>query len=1144
MFPGEAQAQDFKSVLSTRKSGFLRIEGPKTESIISTGEVFLLEDEGQFCLAVKNPFYLPLRNPLYDLEIQDFRSPKYYRNTQLETELSVQNSNRFGFELRESAFFNPDQSEAFMKSIEKDIMIHEVEVGLTPLPHGKAAFSLSPELLLSQVQKACQDTLKRSSIDPNQPINMDYLVKLHQNATQYLRDRGVSLGSKKQPARSDEFLALAAQSRESAPANPMIFYQAVTRESGVRVLKPILILPVKLQEKIRSEREGNVFAKVLGRFEAGITTEQMLEKLHEGTELGDALRKTLFGKGNIAKDIDDAATRYREELAKKPADQRLKDDIHIEHTFQSENIAIVARDDLMVDANQKGKSAAFASLNGDVKLGSKKKRTQTGSSTFIEEIDDQREFDYEGNLTIKAGGNIETQAVKLKAGSGNLEAGGSIVDQTIALESKTESHSEGRSETRKTTKHQASSFQFDKNLKIKGNQVFLVGTEAQADQISLEAKEQVQVLGVVDEEHISETKEEETGAWFWKGKKTETTHTSTGTFKGAHLKSAQPIEMKAKEVTLQAPKLDSTETRIEAETVKFKLGKNVKHSSSVKSSENAFWISQDVGKRTDESYNQLQALGPLKIKASKIELEEAQGHALEYIDHLEFDRNQVAQIQTILDEIHTHEHDSISAPGPALIAAVAILSSVATGGVGGAAVAGLGLQAAGGVVASATAAAISSLSAQIATQLTLGILAQQSSGDILGKIFQTDTLKNMVTASVSAGALYELNGAQQAASTSAFVRKIEGAGTQAGIGMGVNLAFGEQNLEDALKNAGVQFVGQASGQIIAGEIGEQFRDKNDAWARGLHKLAHGAAAGGIAAGGAALTGQDVGSAAAGAAAGAMTAEIVADILSQPLNEEVYKDVQEKQAELGRELTQGEKQAIFSSKVGNIALISKLSGAVSGLLASGEQGLNAGRMSAGNAIDNNFWATAVPVLLTGYMFYEWEKSNVQTEDAIVSDPLGETVFLGSAAAGTKAIAKGAQKLAPVVSQTVKGLVQAAQESEIIGNEIGAVGDGVGELVTQRGGRVAGAEGKVIPSQSSNPVFRTDGEAAKVAKDLGFRKVNERVKGQAIFTDGKRYITRDVDGHNGGAWKVADSVKNLGSKKTRQGTFDANLGRIGD
>jgi hypothetical protein len=49
-------------------------------------------------------------------------------------------------------------------------------------------------------------------------------------------------------------------------------------------------------------------------------------------------------------------------------------------------------------------------------------------------------------------------------------------------------------------------------------------------------------------------------------------------------------------------------------------------------------------------------------------------------------------------------------------------------------------------------------------------------------------------------------------------------------------------------------------------------------------------------------------------------------------------------------------------------------------------------------------------------------------------------------------------------------------------------------------------------------------------------------QAVFKRGKDFITRDSDGHNGGAWKMADSVKNVGSKETRTGTFDLTLNRI--
>jgi RHS repeat-associated protein len=71
-----------------------------------------------------------------------------------------------------------------------------------------------------------------------------------------------------------------------------------------------------------------------------------------------------------------------------------------------------------------------------------------------------------------------------------------------------------------------------------------------------------------------------------------------------------------------------------------------------------------------------------------------------------------------------------------------------------------------------------------------------------------------------------------------------------------------------------------------------------------------------------------------------------------------------------------------------------------------------------------------------------------------------------------------------------------------------------------------------------------EANDAAARLGFRRTNERSRGQPVYTNGRTFISPDVDGHNGGAWKQADSVRNLGRKNTRMGTYDIDLNRIGD
>ena len=120
------------------------------------------------------------------------------------------------------------------------------------------------------------------------------------------------------------------------------------------------------------------------------------------------------------------------------------------------------------------------------------------------------------------------------------------------------------------------------------------------------------------------------------------------------------------------------------------------------------------------------------------------------------------------------------------------------------------------------------------------------------------------------------------------------------------------------------------------------------------------------------------------------------------------------------------------------------------------------------------------------------------------------------------------------------MDAAEEGDEVGIAIGvASATPMGKL---GGGLAKVAKGARV---TTGPVYKTTKEAKQAAEALGFKKINETVHGgQAVFQRGKDFITRDLDGHNGGAWKMADSVKALGSKETRAGTFDVNLNRIGD
>jgi hypothetical protein len=79
---------------------------------------------------------------------------------------------------------------------------------------------------------------------------------------------------------------------------------------------------------------------------------------------------------------------------------------------------------------------------------------------------------------------------------------------------------------------------------------------------------------------------------------------------------------------------------------------------------------------------------------------------------------------------------------------------------------------------------------------------------------------------------------------------------------------------------------------------------------------------------------------------------------------------------------------------------------------------------------------------------------------------------------------------------------------------------------------------------NIVRPEPGDFEALAERLGFKPTAGRSHGQPVFQKGNKFISPDWDAHTGGAWKMADSVKNLGSKATRMGTYNAELERIGD
>ncbi|SDG59239.1 Novel toxin 21 [Fontibacillus panacisegetis] len=94
-------------------------------------------------------------------------------------------------------------------------------------------------------------------------------------------------------------------------------------------------------------------------------------------------------------------------------------------------------------------------------------------------------------------------------------------------------------------------------------------------------------------------------------------------------------------------------------------------------------------------------------------------------------------------------------------------------------------------------------------------------------------------------------------------------------------------------------------------------------------------------------------------------------------------------------------------------------------------------------------------------------------------------------------------------------------------------------------VKGKPGNPLKTQKAGKTLKlTSTQAGDLANYLGFKIVKgASIKKQPVYTNGKIFISPDVDSHIGGVWKAAKTIKDLGSKETRYGTYDVFLNYVG-
>ena len=160
------------------------------------------------------------------------------------------------------------------------------------------------------------------------------------------------------------------------------------------------------------------------------------------------------------------------------------------------------------------------------------------------------------------------------------------------------------------------------------------------------------------------------------------------------------------------------------------------------------------------------------------------------------------------------------------------------------------------------------------------------------------------------------------------------------------------------------------------------------------------------------------------------------------------------------------------------------------------------------------------------------STVTTIGVVAEAPSGGTSTIVVAAGGTISTTG--------VALTAHGTVMMANAGKNLANKKGHINANSSNS-TQKASQPKGT--------GKNTVTFTQGKGSKATRiktpiPNGYRKIKDLSHGNPVYTNGKNYITPDVDGHNGGIWKMGKSVKALQNRETRMGTYNANLKRIGD
>ncbi len=748
------------------------------EGMISAPNMLIVVTKGgKLALGSPNPYYINPKNPIRDLGDHKFNIHLTFVNDQLRQDIATAVKPKFHFLFRERFWFDDKASQDFYNDIIDHIVI---KVGNSEFkkPDPQTVFQLSPNYLLTVVNKQCLETLMRGYIYPERAIDLELIKELHRNTTEYLQEIKFSREAFQQA------LILYGQNTANVklPEKPIIYYQAIINDLNLtEVLYPYLYIPIDMINAVRAQLGGLVQIDTLLILPDNLTPKQLIASTKDRFGLSKSLINFFEQNPNATKYLEDTALAAQTKAltAKLESDMPesaiaalmpvdiasdfdVKSQVNIGGTVRAKKLGVLVEGAINVSADLATEDTLLASFFDDVIMTSIVERVGNAEN-FDDVIKVQAKVAAKHLLEIYAGKDVIFHAAETASGPEGtyIQALGRILDLEVSLVHQRVQHffEKRKSGTirdtyvaQQTSKHtSAGDFMLTATDEI---ELHSPQFDLQGD-LKLASYKKAIITDVTETYEHSEQITSKKSSILGSKTRSSSSMTIAQRSRGAllNVKRLQTCGLQGVELRNVFSRAELNQLLSPEGTVELLQGHNRLIAAHSSQSSDLFWQSSKSSMSEQIYYTPSIFVGPIEIDAKQVIIEMVRGKSLDFLHRLAIKEGQIVYRE--LQEYFHQESKSVSGPGIGLATLVGVTIGILTHGTG----ASLAGKLSAGLAKGATGAMMSAGFSTICSQATIAILSND--GDpfkAIKSMAHSDSVKSLATSIISAGVLHELCG--------------------------------------------------------------------------------------------------------------------------------------------------------------------------------------------------------------------------------------------------------------------------------------------------------------------------------------------------------------------------------------------------